>query len=84
MNSNMADEELISHALTLWANHIETGQVTLSANDVAEQNRSMPAMHRRKLPVLHPDQAALVNRLRGLAVDQGRETQAGRSADRLR
>lgn len=32
------DQEKIYYALSMWANHIETGKMTLSANDALHQN----------------------------------------------
>lgn len=33
------DEQIIIHALNMWKNHIETGNVLLSANDAIEQKK---------------------------------------------
>ena len=56
----MTDEELIAHALDMWANYVETSNVSLSANDAAEQ--------KAKFNALSLDQMKLVIRLRELAV----------------
>ena len=60
------DQELKAHALLLWANHIETGDVTLSANDVIAQNRPRTAGG-PSVRALTDDQRRLVQRLRDLA-----------------
>lgn len=36
----MTDEELVSHALTMWSNWIETSNVSLSAEDASAQKQS--------------------------------------------
>lgn len=55
----MNDQELISHALHTWANYIETGHVTLSANDAVN--------HEIKPRPLDKDQTIIVQRIRKLA-----------------
>lgn len=57
----LSDEQLISTALNYWANHIETGNIVLSANDACGRQRLRP---------LNSDQIALVARLRELATEQ--------------
>ena len=70
------DEACISWALTLWANHIETGNVSLTQDDVIRTLQSMPDddWHKRdrceamsNLKQLTQDQKAFVARLRALA-----------------
>lgn len=56
-----SDAELEQRALQMWANYIETGHVTLSANDMLQQNRG------KELKPLQPSQQALIERLRKLA-----------------
>lgn len=53
------DEQKIYHALTLWANHIETGHITLGAQDAQKQGKTLNA--------LEPSQMKIVLRLRELA-----------------
>lgn len=54
----MTDRELAAMALSLWANHIETGSVSLSAQDAARMGKSFNA--------LNAEQIQLVQRLRQL------------------
>lgn len=70
------DEACIYWALNMWANHIETGDVTLNQDDVIEMIKSMPDddWHKRdrceamdKLKKLTQDQKTFVARLRALA-----------------
>lgn len=68
------DKELITHALNMWANHIETGNVSLNAGDA--DNRKM------KVKALDDDQKALVLRLRKLARDNSACTTGPRSRKR--
>lgn len=70
MMLDLTDAELRAQALLNWANYIETGQVTLSAEDVAEQNRHRSPKDQLKPRELDSGQVALVQRLRGLAEDQ--------------
>lgn len=63
----MTDDELISHALTVWANHIETGTVTLSASDASAQNAARKPSDQLRISSLNPDQVKLVRRLRSLS-----------------
>lgn len=58
--NQMTDEELVAHALDMWANYIETSNIGLSANDAAEQ--------KAKFNALSLDQMKLVIRLRELAI----------------
>lgn len=58
---SMTDDELVAHALSLWANHIETGKVALSAEDA---KRSGQSIHLRPMD---ERQRELVARLRNLA-----------------
>lgn len=60
------DAEKISRALLVWSNYIETGSVTLSSADMANQGK--------KSQVISPEQAVLVAELRELA----RKAQAGK------
>ena len=55
----LTDSQLIDHALMAWCNHIETGDITLSAKDAADA----------KLPfnALTHEQMRLVIRLSDLA-----------------
>lgn len=55
------DSELISVALNLWANYIETGCVTLSRNDCIERKEY------KKISSLDINQLTLVQRLRYLS-----------------
>ncbi len=55
------DSELISYALSLWANYIETGMVTMSAADCSN-NGLKP-----RCKVLEPEEIDKVNRLRVLS-----------------
>jgi len=54
-----SDQEIISHALNMWANHIETGDVCLSMTDA--QNMKIP------FKALTFDQMKFVVRLRELS-----------------
>lgn len=74
------DKELISMALANWANHIETGDVRFTRNDVAGRVESLSHKpeHREdrvrfermlmRVASLSDDQQQLVRRLRQLAV----------------
>lgn len=53
------DTQKIYYALSLWANHIETGDIVLCAEDAKRQGREINA--------LNPDQMKTVIRLRELA-----------------
>ena len=55
---SMSDRELAAMALSLWANHIETGVMTLSAQDAANMGKPINA--------LSQDQQKVVMRLREL------------------
>ena len=67
----MTDNEDISIALTMRANHIETGDIKLSANDAIELARAQlhqSTVRRVILPkTLTDEQRKLVARLRKLA-----------------
>lgn len=54
----MSDRELAAMALSFWANHIETGVMTLSAQDAAKMGKPFNA--------LSQDQQKVVMRLREL------------------
>ena len=58
--TSMDDRALTSTALRQWANYIETGSVTLCAEDMKNMGKEMPK-------ALDVHQCALVNRLRALA-----------------
>jgi len=66
----LTDEELKSRALSQWANYIETGTVTLSAQDVQQQNQSRPLKERKALPDLSEEQRQMVARLRQLSINE--------------
>ncbi len=57
----MSDDDLIAHALNMWANHIETGKVALSAEDAKRSGQSM------LLRPMADSQKSLVTRLRDLS-----------------
>lgn len=57
--NEMTDPELVSNALHLWANYIETGNVNLSATDAKQARRPFKA--------LTTEQMEIVVRLRKLA-----------------
>lgn len=61
----MSDQELIEIALNQWANHIETGNIVLSARDAFQAKKPFRA--------LDEDQMELVLRLRRLAKTFGKE-----------
>ena len=49
-----SDGELRAQALNMWANHIETGNVILSARDAAERNEPFNALNETQMEtVLH-------------------------------
>lgn len=56
------DNELCFWALTNWANHIETGNVSMSAVDAVNQSRHS------EINGLSLDQQRLVVRIRDLAI----------------
>jgi hypothetical protein len=65
------DSTIIRHALLMWRNHIQTGDIRLSAGDVhagAGQLMGKP----KKLPKLLPEQQDLIARLERLADNYGR------------
>ena len=59
--SKVTNSELISQSLDMRANWIETGTVTLSANDAASSNQH------KLIKMLDSDQIELVRRLRSIA-----------------
>lgn len=59
MSDERTDDELICNALQMWANHIETGNVVLSATDAKQARKPFKA--------LDAHQMKLVIRLRELA-----------------
>lgn len=65
MPMSMTDEELISRALELWANWIETKDPVMSRNDIQAAGDKDKI---QKLPQLTNDQIALVTRMRKLAI----------------
>lgn len=82
---HLSDSELVAHALGLWANHIETGSMALSANDVRERNQCLPAREQKALPHLGADQIQLVGRLRELSGQHlGRRSLQGCKAEAAR
>ncbi len=62
MIDNWNDWELRLHALNLWANYIETGNVTMSAVDASKAKKPFNA--------LTLDQQRIVVRLRDLAIKE--------------
>lgn len=62
MVHEMTDAQIRAYSLNMWANHIETGDVTLSARDAQGMGRKSRA--------LDPKQAEFVSRLRSLANDE--------------
>ena len=56
------DNHVIFHALNMWANYIETNDVTLSRNDAIKIKQL------DIVKVLDSDQLEFINRLRNLAV----------------
>lgn len=75
----MSDSELVARALAYWANHIETGSMVLSANDLAERNRCVPAREKKAPCNLTGDQQQFVSRLRALSRDHLTKGKAGSS-----
>ena len=67
MNDETTDLELIVHALNMWANYIETGDLVLSAQDVKNM------MSADKIKSLSLEQIKIVVRLRELAKSVGVE-----------
>ena len=70
------DQDLIRHSLHQWANHIETGSVTYSKNDVAHMiqtckpNTADSKRLMKMVKPLKPEQVAFVQRIRDLAEKQ--------------
>lgn len=56
----MTDNELITRALTMWINHIQTGDVCMSTKDVVQAGKP------GKARMLHSDQQEFVIRLEEL------------------
>ena len=63
MKNEETDRELIFRALNYWANHIETGKISMSANDAYNYERGELCKR------LDYNQMVLVERLRNLADD---------------
>lgn len=61
MLETWTDQELISNALNMWANYIETGNVTMSAKSAKEMNEEVYTLNYR--------QKELVDRIRKLATE---------------
>lgn len=61
---DIKDSELIYRALLIWSNHIETGSVSLSADDAKRSNKA------ELIRQLSPDQVSFVSRLKDLAGQQ--------------
>ena len=57
--NEMSDEQLIARSLIIWANYIETGDMSMSALDAKNAKLTFNA--------LHVDQMKLIIRLRDLA-----------------
>ncbi|KKL59836.1 hypothetical protein LCGC14_2211340 [marine sediment metagenome] len=57
------DKEMIAHALSMWANYIETGSVTMSAADATNQSKY------KLIRGLNTDQQKFVIRLREKTID---------------
>lgn len=71
---HLDNSTIIQHALLMWRNHIQTGDISLSADDVragAGQLMGKP----KKLPQLLPEQQELVARLERLADDYSRSAE---------
>lgn len=58
------DNELIYYALSMWANHIETNDITMSAEDAHNCG------YEKQIKALNPSQMAMVIRLRELAAKE--------------
>lgn len=56
----MTDKEIISHALSMWGNYIETGDVTLNGSDAVQRNKL------KSIKFLDRDQLVLLGRIRQL------------------
>lgn len=59
----MTDEEILYRALSQWINHIETGDITLSSNDLINMAK------REKLKKLTKEQYNFIRRLREIQSD---------------
>lgn len=60
----MTDAEMMAHSLLIWANYIETSNVSLSANDVLGMANNAPPS--AKINQLNQGQRDMVKRLRDL------------------
>lgn len=69
------DHHVIMHALLMWANYIETGTVTHSANDLKNCGRSSD------IKSIDVAQKTMVERLRSLASKQGADAICGISKE---
>lgn len=69
----MTDKELISRAISMWANYIETGTVTLSAADANQRNEFSGPRDKIKINALTADQVELVERIKKLSINVLRE-----------
>ena len=61
MHEEWTDQQLISHALNMWANYVETGNVSMSAKTAKEMNEEVNTLNSRK--------KELVDRMRKLAAE---------------
>lgn len=64
------DHHVLMHALLMWANHVETGSVSLSAVDMRNCGKE------KELPHLQGNQVLFVERLRNLASAQANNSLA--------
>lgn len=60
---DMSNNQLIANALAMHANHIETGNIHMSAGDAIKMNQQ------QKLKKLDEEQQQLVQRLRRFALE---------------
>jgi hypothetical protein len=60
---DMNDAELASTALRMWANYIETGDVSISSTDCTNMGQS------QKVKVINDQQKRFVDRLINLSID---------------
>lgn len=68
------DQAVKAHALQMWANYVETGNVLLSAEDAESQNKCRRPNERISIKALTPSQMKLVIRLRDMAENELRST----------
>ena len=61
MPNEWTDQQLISHALNMWANYVETGNVAMSAKLAKEMDEEANTLNSR--------QKELVDRMRKLATE---------------